>query len=575
MTLSLPHNRWFIFATALVIPTTTTVNAADLSFSNQTTAAGVTAVHINLGVDSFLAGGAVGDFDRDGFQDIYYPTGGAQPDRLFINNGDGTFTDRAAEWGIAQLHLGTAAAVGDYDGDGWLDIFVTSFGTPGNAGPGKHRLYKNIGGASFVESAATAGVNFSSSAIADGWGAAFGDYDLDGDLDLAVAGWRSNNGNRLFRNNGNGTFTDVTSSAGMNAVTGIPGFAPRFADMDGDRYPELIWIADFGNSQYWINNTNGTFTNFTAQSGTSLGGTEMGQTVADFNHDGQFDFYVTTINANNLYINNGNHSYTNVANQAGVRITGWGWGTVGVDMNNDTLIDIAATTQSGRQYLFQNNSTNNGANLAFSEVAIAAGLVSSVSGRGLANFDYDNDGDQDLAIFPNSGPFQLFRNDHVDPDTHFLRVFLKTDNHPNLAPNGIGSTIKLTTGGETYLNRIDGGSNYLSQSELSAHYGLGPNTQATEIRVEWNDGQVTVVNNVAANQTITISPAGLVHGDSNGNGWITLNDVALALDCATIPIHQGSLIGCSLFDFDDDNDVDFADFGAFQRAFRVENGLLR
>ncbi len=282
------------------------VSGGTPGFSDQTTDAGVVASY-SPAVAGFLAGGVVGDFNRDGWQDIFYPAGGDVADKLFINNGDGTFVDQASSWGIAATHRSTAAAVGDYDGNGWLDIFVTSLGPTTGEAPGHHRLYRNNGDGTFSDVAAAAGVEQSAASGADGWGGAWGDYDLDGDLDLAVAGWRELDGNRLFRNDGDGTFTDVTSRAGLGSLPGTNGFSPRFVDMDDDRYPELIWIGDFGTSHYYTNDGDGTFTDFTAGSGTSQDGTEMGMTVADWDEDGDFDFYVTTISTNNLYLNQGGH----------------------------------------------------------------------------------------------------------------------------------------------------------------------------------------------------------------------------------------------------------------------------
>ncbi len=493
------------------------VLAGSASFSDQTSSAGVTA-SFSPGIAGFLAGGAVGDFNNDGWQDIFYPAGGDTPDKLFINNGNGTFTDRAADWGIALAHRSTAAAVADYDGDGWLDIYVTSLGTVASQQAGEHKLYRNMGNGTFADRAASAGVDRVSATTADGWGAAWGDYDLDGDLDLAVAGWNSNDGNRLYRNDGDGTFTDVTSAAGISAaLAGINGFAPRFADMDGDRYPELIWIGDFSASRYFINDGDGTFTNFTAGSGTSQDGTEMGMTVADWDEDGDFDFYVTTINTNNLYINQGGNVFQNQAAATGTVNTGWGWATAAVDFDHDTLVDIVATSQGGRGYAFHNTST--GGALSFDEIALTIGLGGSIDGRGLSTFDYDNDGDQDVIVFPHAGSVKLFRNDLAGPDNHWLRIFLDASGMEDVPPGGIGSVVKVSLGGRTLLGRIDGGSNYLSQSEMSAHFGLGAATVVDEVRVEWSNGEITTLTNVATDQTLTISgsPALFTDGFESGN----------------------------------------------------------
>jgi hypothetical protein len=498
--------------------------AGDAAFSNQTAAAHINATQVPSNLHSFLAGGAVGDFDRDGFQDIYFAGGGGTPDQLLINNGDGTFTNRAAEWGIADTHRSTGAAVGDFDGDGWLDIFITSLGDGGSPAVGKHRLYRNVVGLGFHDVAPEAGVAASSAATPDGWGGAWGDFDLDGDLDLAVAGWNgSSNGNRFFVNNGDGTFDDVTTSIGLASVTGINGFAPRLADMDGDRYPELIWIGDFSTSMYFTNDGDGTFTNFTGGSGTSQDGTEMGFTVADVDRDGDFDMYVTTISSNNLYVNQGNNVYSNVAASAGVTDSGWGWGTVAIDFDHDARVDLVATSQSSGQYAFRNVGM---APLAYDEVSNSIGLVSNVSGRGLSNFDYDNDGDQDLLIFPRADPVQLFRNDVAGPGTGWVRVFLDRGEVTDIAPDGIGSVVTVTTNGGTQVGRIDGGSNYLSQSELSAHFGIGDARVISELRVEWTNGDVTVLTDVEVDQTLTIvAGAAEVPGDVNGDGVVDVADL--------------------------------------------------
>ncbi|MCA8940942.1 MAG: CRTAC1 family protein [Planctomycetes bacterium] len=479
------------------------VVAQSPAFSDRTAQAGITHSHQPAYAAGFAAGGAVGDFNRDGFQDIYLASGGVQRDRLYINNGDGTFSNRATQWGIATRHRGTGGVVGDFDGDGWLDLFVTSLGPSGNDQPGNHKLYHNDHGTGFTDVAVAMGVN-STGAVADGWGGAFGDYDLDGDLDLAVCGWRSGSTNRLFRNDGT-TFTDVTVSSGIApSLTSISGFSAKFVDLNGDRYPEIVWIGDFGTSKYFRNNGNGTFTDRTANSNTADDGTEMGITITDIDEDGRLDFYVTTIGSNNLYRNLGAHTFSNVGMAAGVDNSGWGWGTVAIDMNHDMLVDFVATSQSSRQYAFRNTS-NPPSNLSFSEVGLTIGLTSTVSGRGLSNIDYDNDGDQDLVIFPSNGPLTLYRNDLASTgQTHWLRVFLDNGCASGIAPDGVGSIVEATVGSRTFVRMIDAADNYLSNSELSAHFGLGGATQVDTLRVLWPDGQISTRTNVPANQTMTI-----------------------------------------------------------------------
>jgi len=555
----------------LIVSTVALASGAALAqpaFSNATGGAGINATHQPLFGDGFLAGGAVGDFNGDGFQDIFYPTGGGAPDRLYLNDGDGTFTDEAAAAGVALAHRSTAAAVADYNNDGRLDIFVTSLGSAASSSPGAHRLYHNDGNnvdgvPEFTEVATAAGVNASGPA-SDGFGAAWGDYDIDGDLDLAVAGWGSSQNNRLFRNDGDGTFTDVTTSAGLGQMlSSMVGFAPRFADMDGDRYPELIWIGDFGTSLYFRNDTDGSFTNITNSTGTGLDGTEMGMTVADFNRDGLFDFYVTTISTNNLYMNNGAHSFTNRANESGSANTGWGWGTVAIDFDHDTLTDIVATTQSGRQWAFRNTGIV-GAIPQFTDVTNASGLTTGISGRGLSNLDIDNDGDQDLVFFPRNGPLTVFRSDldMTHGDANWVRVLLESADEPGIAPNGVGSVVKVTVNGQTQMGRIDAGSNYLSQSELSAHFGLGSANVIDEIRVEWANGEETILEGVAVNQTLTI-------GLDNGCNDADIADPFGSLDFSDIVAFLTAFgTGDQIADFAEPfGSLDFSDVLAFLVAF--------
>ncbi|MEZ5462906.1 CRTAC1 family protein [Dokdonella sp.] len=480
------------------------------TFTDQTAAAGIGNTSTSIGlVSPILGGGVVADFNRDGWQDIFYPTGGNGADRLFINNGNGTFTNQAASWGINQVHLSSAAAVGDYNGDDLPDIFVTCFGPTSTPQMGHHHLYRNTGSA-FVDEAVAAGVNRCSTISPDGWGGSWGDIDLDGDLDLAISGFLDPaTGNCLMRNNGNGTFTDITTSSGLRpSIQGLSGYTPHFVDMNDDRYPELIWIGDFSTSLYYINNGDGTFTNGTAASGTSQDFSEMGMTVGDWNEDGLFDFYVSTIGTNNFYVNQGNHVYQNQADLVGVTNGGFGWATVTFDIDHDSHMDLINVAQVGRNSVFRNR-LDNGV-LAFDEIAVPIGLGFNGDGRGLARFDYDNDGDQDLIFFPGGLPIILMRNDLGGPDRNWLRIFLENDGVRGATPHGMGAKVSIQIAGRTLISRIEGGSNYLSQNEASAHFGLGAATSVDLLRVEWPNGMVTEAADVAANQTLTLHPPDLI-----------------------------------------------------------------
>ncbi len=509
-------------ALAVVLVHASVVCGQTLQFTDVTAQAGLNApfAFAMTGVPpdmlSMPAGGAVGDFNRDGWPDVFVLCGGHRPDALFINNGDGTFTDQAASWGVAVAHLGVGAAVGDYNHDGWPDIYVTSFGDPNSTGaPGQHKLYRNNGDGTFTDVAAAAGVAWTSLSMPDGWSAAWGDYDHDGDLDLAVAGWMNGSGgNKLFRNNGDGTFTDVTSVLNFD-MTPVRGFAPRFCDMDGDLWPELLWVADFETSKYFINNRDGTFTEYTQPAGVGLDTNGMGQTVGDFDNDGRIDWYVTsiwrspTIGGNMLYMNQGNHSYQELSRTAGVNDGGWGWGTVAVDLNHDGWLDIVETNGWWSGHVGEMNRVFlNNADGTFSEVAASVGMTFTGQGRGLVSLDYDRDGDMDILVFANDGNLALYRNDLSGPDTHWLEVRLDTSQRSDLPPDGIGARIEVTAGGLKQVRLIDGGSNYLSNSEPIAHFGLGASTTVQHVRVFWPDGTVTQRTRVPADRRITLRPLG-------------------------------------------------------------------
>ncbi len=529
--------------------------AGDPAFTDQTAAAGLLADHdpspwlvvSDLNVSAMLGGGAVGDFNGDGYQDVFFLSGGVEPDKLFINNGDGTFSELAADWGVAYAHMGVGTAVGDYNGDGRLDIFVTSLGPAvAPTQPGQHLLYRNDGGA-FTNVAGEAGVSTTSLTIADSFGAAFGDYDGDGDLDLFVAGWvPGSGGNRLFQNEGDGTFTDATSSA-LTGIEACRGFSPRFADMDGDGDADLLLAADFGTSRYYVNNGDASFTDMTVASGTGLDGNGMGQAIGDFNGDGRLDWYVTSIyspmsqlpgvpgTGNMLYINDGGNIYNEQSVSAGVNNGGWGWGTVAVDVDHDGLIDIVETNGWGQDngtagpewlnipsYLFRNLGGG-----IFEEIGAASGITHAGNGRGLAAIDYDNDGDQDLIIFSYDEPLRLYRNEIAGSDCHWLRIRLDTS-ATTLAPDGFGARILLSVDGATQIRSVDGGASYLVQSELPAHFGLGGATQVDQLTVAWADGTVSRLYGIAADQMLVVEP-GQYGADLDGDGQVGITDFLFLL----------------------------------------------
>ncbi len=525
--------------------------AIDLAFTDVTALTGINAAHapsalMETGpiIFGLLCGGGVcGDFNNDGFTDVFVVVGGKHADALYLNNGDGTFTDHAPSWGVAVKHMGLAAAVGDYDGDGWLDIFVSSAGLNGTVpAAGKHRLYRNTGANGFIEIAASAGVQKTSPTIPDGTGATFGDYDLDGDLDLYVAGWVGpSSGNRLFRNNDDGTFSDVSAAAGLPTL-GIRGFSPRFADMDGDRFPELLIAADFGTSRYYRNNGNGTFTNLTTAAGVGLDDNGMGSTVGDYDNDGRLDWYVTSITSltqipnvpgtgNMLYRAVGTHAFAEVSGATGVSQGGWGWGTTFADFNHDGWLDLVATNGWKIYAKFVNDPTRLWLNLkdgTFAEAAVASGLIHTLDSRGLMTLDLENDGDDDLVIFTNHGSPRVFRNNTAGtPSANWLRLRFDTSGGRRLAPQGVGTRVIVTTEALTQIRRLDTGTNYQSQNELSVFVGLG-NAVSAELRVEWADGTVTLLHAVPANQRVLVISG--ERSDLNQDGRVDGEDLGLVLE---------------------------------------------
>lgn len=553
---------------------------------------------LNLAV--MTGGGAVADFNGDGFLDIYWIGGGGVPDALFINQGDGTFVNEAQQWGIAITHMGIGACVGDFNGDGRPDLYVTSLGSsPGLPRLHSHRLYRNDGGF-FTEVAVEMGVHSNGGSLADAFGCVFGDYDLDGDLDLMVVGWTGMANHRLFRNDqretGQPGFTNVTGPGVITIPNGTRGFTPIFADMNGDRYPELLLAADFRTSRYFRNNANGSFTNITFQSGTGMDGNGMGATVADINGDGRPDWYVSSIysvhgtvstwipgTGNMLYINTGHHNYLEQSALYGVKDGGWGWGTVAVDLNNDGLIDIAETngwheTNGVGEPEWQNDACRMFLNLgsgSFVDLGVACGVDHAGMGRGMIAFDADNDGRMDLLVFTFNGELKFYRNitahHSTGAPTNSIRIQLDTSLMPCLAPDGYGAKVTVRTtdalgGQRSAVSLINTMGGYLTQSDTAAFFGLGEIAVIDEVEVLWNDGRITILRDVAANQTLLVRARAAA--DINFSGFVDLADLNLLLRHYGQSAGPGS--GIEDVDISGNGMIDMDDLTALLAAFGTD-----
>ena len=532
------------------------------------------------GENALFAGGAsVGDFNNDGWPDLFVPAGGSGPDKFFINQQDGTFRDEAPAWGINRWTRAAGSAVGDFDNDGLPDLFVVNYADfPSPPAVGKCLLYKNLGPDAnaqwrFQDVAVQAGVN-SVFGVVGGTGAAFGDYNLDGHLDLFVSTWILHpGGNRLFRNNADGTFTDVSDILPAEPFP-LRGFTPNFADIDADGWPDLLLANDFRTSRLYRNlgpqpDGRFAFENITQAAGINKDCNAMGSVLADFNADGRPDWFMTNIHmpaanppcANTLYTGLGNSKglprFQEQAAAAGVGDAGWAWGVTAADFDNDGWTDLA-TAAGWPQWpgtparLYMNN-----ADATFTDRAASAGTAWTGQGRGLVHLDYNRDGKIDLFFVNRGQQARLYRNDSTNTG-HWLRIDLDTTRHPCLAPRGVGARVSVTAAGRTQVQLLDSRTTYQGQTEQTLHFGLADATSADSIEIRWADGSRELRFDVPADQQLTIDayhPA-----DFDRNQQFNFFDIAAYIRAYHAQDWHA--------DFDADGAVGPADFAAFIQRFR-------
>ncbi len=490
------------------------------------------------------------DFDNDGWLDIFLPNGsrlegfarGQEPtNHLFHNNRDGTFTDVTQKAGLVRHDWAQGVCIGDYDNDGFEDLFVTYWG--------HNVLYHNNGDGTFTDVSKEAGV--AGAFPRWGTGCAFVDYDRDGHLDLFVSnyvvfdprtapdpgsnpyciyrGMAVNCGphgleaetNILYHNNGDGTFTDVSERASVTRPTRSYGLGVVVADFDNDGWPDIYVANDASPSLLFRNNHDGTFTDIAVMAGCAYDAngrkqSGMGAAAGDYDHNGWLDIFKTNFSDENtnLYRNLGEAIFTDVTHEARTdvndRFVGWGCGFF--DPDNDGWLDIfycnghvypeLERAQMGVKYREPRVLYRNLGNGRFEDVSGMAGacITTPSTGRGCAFGDFDNDGDMDIILNNMNDYPSLLRCDRTNGN-HWIKIHtigVKSNR------SGIGARLKCVAGGLSQIDEVRSGGSYLSQNDLRIHFGLGTATRVDLLELKWPSGHADVVRDLSADQVITV-----------------------------------------------------------------------
>jgi len=506
------------------------------------------------------AGVALFDYDNDGDLDVYLiqgstfdpaqdprrtkfppPPGWKPGNRLFRNmlseTGKLQFVDVTEQAGVGHIGYGMGVAVGDYDNDGFQDLYVTNFGC--------NVLYHNNGNGTFTDVTEKAGVDDPRWST----GAAWLDYDGDGRLDLFVANYLdfTVKGNRqcfastgepdyctpkmyhpvparLFHNRGDGTFEDVTLTSGIGTAMG-PGLGIVCADFNGDHWPDIYVANDGAAAHLWINQKNGTFKERGTLSGAALNPdglpqAGMGVTAADFDGDGDEDIFKTNLTneGSNLYVNDGRGNFHDASTELGLFLPTFpytGFGTEWFDYDNDGRLDLFIANGAvnrieslrGSPYPFGQPNLlfhNEGNAKKFRDVTSAAGPVFALSevSRGAAFGDIDNDGAVDIVVTNNNGPARLLLNQSRSLNrNHWLLVRLQAK-QGNLF--GIGAKVEVRQRGRILVRRVHTDSSYLSANDVRVHFGLGEDPKIESLIVHWPNGQREAWDKMGADRIVQI-----------------------------------------------------------------------
>jgi enediyne biosynthesis protein E4 len=493
------------------------------------------------------------DYDNDGYQDLYLVNGSSRKmqatgrlphDYLLRNMGDGRFKDVTEMARLGDTAWSSGCAVGDYNNDGYLDLYITNYGP--------NKLYRNDGNGTFTEVGESAGV------AGPRWdppkwsmGAAFADYDNDGYVDLYVTNFVKFDlknpppppteaspcklkgvpiacppdifeaqQDLLYRNNGDGTFSDVSNSAGIVGKDAGKGFAVLFSDFDNDGDQDIYVANDAGPNFYYVNEGSGKFKDASWISGTAVdeqGNPQgsMGLTGGDYNNDGLMDIFVTNFieQTNTLYHNRGSNSFMDRTTATGLGLVGFhysGWGTKFFDFDNDSWLDLFITnghtndqleqsypTDSLHAYAEPNYLMRNVDGRQYVEISEAVGIrkLPNRVGRGTTFGDFDNDGDIDLLIVNKNDIPLLLRNDGGNAKNW---IVLRTEGTKSNR-SGIGARVSVNTGSLRRIFEVRGSDSYLSSNDLRVHVGLGSENWA-DVEIRWPSGHIDRGSRVSANK---------------------------------------------------------------------------
>ncbi|RMF75059.1 MAG: CRTAC1 family protein [Planctomycetota bacterium] len=523
-------------------------------------------------------GAAVGDYDNDGWPDLYVTRINA-PNLLYHNRGDGTFEEVGAAMGVDVVGHGSGCLWLDIDDDGDLDLYVTTFNARG-----RNYLFRNDGAAGFVDDAEARGLAYvgSSNDPRVYSGAFAGDYDLDGDLDMLLLMWVAQLGTKLMVNDGTGAFVDQTFASnifppiedgGVQTPAIVFGLGGYFADADDDGYPDALVSADFHTSRLCHNLGDGTFDDLTRSTDVGSDENGMGSAVGDIDNDGDLDWFVTSIydtctdpecawgkTGNRLYRNDGDMQFVDATDEFGVRNGDWGWGTSFLDFDNDGDLDLAQTNGVIFPYTIYEDHFNtdptrlweNDGTGRMTEVSQQRGFVDTRSGKALVVFDYDLDGDEDVFIINSSAQPTLFRNDGGNQNS-WLQIMPRGDvtNHYGV---GVRVYAQADPNRPEQMREIMSGG-FMGNNEYMAHFGFGPGVDRIDtLRLFWPaSGVEQVFHNVPANQRLTIyeNPC---RGDLDGDRTVSFDDLSTLLvhfDQTQISAFEGDIDGNERVDLTD------------------------